>query len=372
MVGNVRNVPLKDGWSVKVRRSEKEYQSFFVTNFPEHADVPALWKVFDGYGYLIDVYIAKKRAKSGKRFGFIRFMGVKHVLDMENRLADVWMGSFHFYVEASKFDSTKTTKSLTERVTHVVDVDEDKVPKASNVAPKIIKNPEKTKVDLADENSYASRVSVKKQPVLQTTIEDSDLISISNKDYVVMAKVKDVGALYSVYKVCLAEGFSNFDIQYVGGYWIWFKFETLVSVSAFKTNDNILSLFYCIKEPSDNFTVDERIVWIEISGLPTCAWGTNASKKLASLFGRFLFFESNSKLPLSSSRVCIATYDKKPILSNVTIGIKGISVEVYAHEVGTWMFDIESTIDPVSSNDVSTNIDDIISSSSDSSDIEED
>nr|GFB53245.1 UvrD-like helicase, ATP-binding domain, P-loop containing nucleoside triphosphate hydrolase [Tanacetum cinerariifolium] len=38
-----------------------------------------LWKVCEGYGKVVDVYIPNRRSKSGKRFAFVRFIRVENV-----------------------------------------------------------------------------------------------------------------------------------------------------------------------------------------------------------------------------------------------------------------------------------------------------
>ncbi|GJT13083.1 hypothetical protein Tco_0860125 [Tanacetum coccineum] len=53
------------------------------------------------------------------------------------------------------------------------------------------------------------------------------------------------------------------------------------------------------------------MVWVEISGLPLCAWGSNAFKKVASSVGKFMFFEKDETGAMSLGRVSIATKHKK-------------------------------------------------------------
>ncbi|GKB17044.1 RNA-directed DNA polymerase, eukaryota, reverse transcriptase zinc-binding domain protein [Tanacetum coccineum] len=55
-----------------VKEVEKIATSFFVTNFPESLDAKNLWKEFQSFGRIVDAFIANKRSKTGKRFGFVR------------------------------------------------------------------------------------------------------------------------------------------------------------------------------------------------------------------------------------------------------------------------------------------------------------
>ncbi|GJR45822.1 putative RNA-directed DNA polymerase, eukaryota, reverse transcriptase zinc-binding domain protein [Tanacetum coccineum] len=92
-----------------------------------------------------------------------------------------------------------------------------------------------------------------------------------------------------------------------GGLWIWIQFSSSSSCSKFQENSTMKNLYYSIKTPSPSFKVEERMIWIEINRLPLCAWGSNAFKKVASLFGKFKFFEDEESTALSSGRVCIST-----------------------------------------------------------------
>ncbi|GJX17368.1 RNA-directed DNA polymerase, eukaryota [Tanacetum coccineum] len=48
--------------------------TIFVTNFPTTVSSKDLWKLCDRQGVVADVYIARKLSKSGRRFGFVRFI----------------------------------------------------------------------------------------------------------------------------------------------------------------------------------------------------------------------------------------------------------------------------------------------------------
>ncbi|GLT99815.1 hypothetical protein SLE2022_172290 [Rubroshorea leprosula] len=68
--------------------------SFFFYNFPDNWDAKALWHRFQECGRVDDVFVPAKRDKWGKRFGFVRMIGVQDVQQMEGRLNQIWLGSY--------------------------------------------------------------------------------------------------------------------------------------------------------------------------------------------------------------------------------------------------------------------------------------
>ncbi|GKE81185.1 hypothetical protein Tco_1551185 [Tanacetum coccineum] len=137
-------------------------------------------------------------------------------------------------------------------------------------------------------------------------LSEHDLIKVDTTT-VVLVKVKEVDTISNMYCICRNEGFNDIKIHYVGGLWVWIQFENEKTCEAFKSNVSLNSLWSSLLSISPSFVVDERLIWIEISGLPLCAWGSNALKKVISLFGKFKFFDSESDDIMSTGRVCIAT-----------------------------------------------------------------
>ncbi|GJX12519.1 hypothetical protein Tco_0204277 [Tanacetum coccineum] len=101
------------------------------------------------------------------------------------------------------------------------------------------------------------------------------------------------------------------------------------------------------------FKVDERMIWVEIIGLPLCAWGFNAFKKVACMFGKFIFFEAEESITMSSGRVCISTKSHNFIFERVQVDVHGVMFEVHVHELGSWSINItDDSLDTSSSFDV--------------------
>ncbi|GJW08172.1 RNA-directed DNA polymerase, eukaryota, reverse transcriptase zinc-binding domain protein [Tanacetum coccineum] len=132
------------------------------------------------------------------------------------------------------------------------------------------------------------------------TLTDHELVHIINSLEVALVKVKSVETMHTLYRLSREEGFDSVKIHHIGGLWLWVQFETVDSCNAFKNNTMLKSLFTKIKPVSRNFCVKERMVWVEISGLPLCAWGSNAFKKIVVSVGKFMFFEDDKSAAMNS------------------------------------------------------------------------
>ncbi|GKC63817.1 hypothetical protein Tco_1096415 [Tanacetum coccineum] len=111
------------------------------------------------------------------------------------------------------------------------------------------------------------------------SLNDQDLLSIDDSSRVLLVKRKEVDYMSNVYKICRNEGFMNLKIYHVGGLWIWILFPMTSSCSAFQANESLKRLSSALRTISPSFKVDERMISIERSSLPLCAWGSVAFKK---------------------------------------------------------------------------------------------
>ncbi|GJS61759.1 hypothetical protein Tco_0656543 [Tanacetum coccineum] len=168
-----------------------------------------------------------------------------------------------------------------------------------------------------------------------------------------LVKLKDVDSMSNMYMICKNEGFLDLKIHHVGGLWIWIQFPSSLSCAKFQDNASMHCLYTSIKPTSPSFKVDERLIWVEINGLPLCAWGSNAFKKVAGMVGKFMFFEAEESTAMSSGRICISTRSHKFVSEKVHVEVHGENFEVHVHELGTWSINItDDSIDTSSHIDV--------------------
>lgn len=107
----------RGSWNQYGRRRQRRYirepqyesiTSFYFTNFSEDWGTESLWKMFNRWGRVIDVYLPIKRNKVGRLFSFVRFEGVQNLQDFEARLNMIWIGLFKLRVNMSRFQRDRS------------------------------------------------------------------------------------------------------------------------------------------------------------------------------------------------------------------------------------------------------------------------
>ncbi|KAJ9557834.1 hypothetical protein OSB04_012448 [Centaurea solstitialis] len=78
--------------------------TFFFSNFPDMETECSMWKTFACLGVIVDLYIARKKSKWGKRFGFVRFIKVANWKALENDLNSIWIGNFRIRANLARFN----------------------------------------------------------------------------------------------------------------------------------------------------------------------------------------------------------------------------------------------------------------------------
>nr|GEX25411.1 RNA-directed DNA polymerase, eukaryota [Tanacetum cinerariifolium] len=188
-------------------------------------------------------------------------------------------------------------------------------------------------------------------------LNDRDLIRVNDSSTVILFNLKDVDSMSNMYVICRNKGFSNVKIHHAGGLWIWIQFSTPLSCFKFQENNDMKSFYSLIKSASPSLKVDERMICVEINRLPFCAWGSNAFKKVACMFRKFMFFDNEESTAMISSRVCISTKSYNFVSERVKVEVNRVMFDVHVHELGSWSINvIDGSLD-TSSNSYVNDID---------------
>ncbi|GJR63468.1 nucleotide-binding alpha-beta plait domain-containing protein [Tanacetum coccineum] len=247
------------------RRSKEDHvnqisTSIYVTNFPEHFTFRDLWKECQEFGRVIDAFIPARRSKSGNRFGFVRFIHIKDVDRLVRNLCTIWMGRLRLHANVARFQRTPLNK-----------VQFDKGDKGAYKPYAGAANNSKG----VGHNSYVGAVKNKMEykQVIEEHSQPSLVLDdscILDYDYslALMGKVSDFGLLTNLKMILIKEGFDNFILKYLGGFWVIIEFHTKEVLENFKSHVGVGSWFTSLEYTSNTFVIDERVVWVDIEGVP--------------------------------------------------------------------------------------------------------
>ncbi|GKE17155.1 retrotransposon protein, putative, ty1-copia subclass, partial [Tanacetum coccineum] len=289
---------------------------------------------------------------SGPKF---KFLGVHNEEVFAKSLSNVSIGNYHVFVAVARFQRNPKNDASYFNKPHSVN---SQLPRTTQPRPNLSTNvsseipPKKSYASVAHAETNTKEIRQNKfENIKSIQLTEDDLINVEDMSSVVMVKVKEIDTISNMYRVCQNEGFIDVKIHYVGGLWGWIQFLSVKSCDAFKSNESLKKLWTSIKDPSPSFVVDERMIWIEISGLPLYAWGSSAFKKVANIFGKFKFFDDDSEDSMSSGRACISTKSQSLISEKVNVDIKGVNFQVHVKEIGTWSTQILNDMDSNDSED---------------------
>ncbi|GJT98438.1 RNA-directed DNA polymerase, eukaryota, partial [Tanacetum coccineum] len=195
--------------------------------------------------------------------------------------------------------------------------------------------------DLDRLNSFASvlKEGYHKEIVNSNTALVLDDACIKDHDFSLslMGKVRNVTAIPNLYSILFNEGFHNTKITYLEGTWVLLVTDSVESKDKLLNHTGVGSWFSIIKEASNSFVCDERIIWVSIDGLPINAWTPNSLRKIASLWGEIVEWEISDSPFLLNKPLCLKTKNDVIINECYKIIIQGKVYWIRAKETHAWI-----------------------------------
>ncbi|GKC52966.1 RNA-directed DNA polymerase, eukaryota, reverse transcriptase zinc-binding domain protein, partial [Tanacetum coccineum] len=308
----------KSGTSKQSKEDDVQKVSLavYVTNFPENFSAKDLWNAWKVYGYIVDSYIPNRKSKMGKRFGFVRFIHVKDSDRLVQNLCTVWIGSFKLYANVARFDR----ESVKNKV-HSVNKETPTDTGGGNMSGG---GSDRTYVNVVKNNHIQKDINI-----IPTMVLDDSCLNKEDFSQLVLVK----------------EGFVNIDLKYMGGLWVMLVFSEDVSKKAFQVNESVGSWFSQIIQAHTDFVPEERVIWIEIEGVPCKWWSKNTFTRIASRWGHLLNAEELEEGGYHSNRMCIYSKINTAICESFKMAYHGKIYWVRAIEVPGWVPDFEEDCD---------------------------
>jgi len=141
---------------------------------------------------------------------------------------------------------------------------------------------------------------------------------------VVLGKVKDFKVLPNLWMMCKNEGFLDVAIRYVGGVWVLIEFLNAKTCNNFKANGVVKEWFLEITPWDRNFVNKERLVWLDVEGVPLRARSKSTFTKILAKWGDIMIMSNDLGENLYSNRVGVLTGFNDIISEVVQAKVDGI------------------------------------------------
>ncbi|GJR80795.1 RNA-directed DNA polymerase, eukaryota [Tanacetum coccineum] len=243
-------------------------KSVFITNFPDHFSARDLWEVCKGYGTVVDVYIPNRKSKAGKRYAFARFIRVDNVERLVSNLCTVWNGRMHMHANVVRFDRSAKPANKTIRT---------ETPAVNTYA----------SVHKGINSNHTLIVSIHSMVLDDSHIVHRDL------SYHVIGEAKQFMSIQKLPTILSKEGFPNVKLTYLGGLWVMMESSSLITKEKFLQHVGVVSWFNSLSNAQPDFVSKERIVWVDIEGVPLHLWSHSTFTKIDSKWGELLELEES-------------------------------------------------------------------------------
>ncbi|GJU57503.1 RNA-directed DNA polymerase, eukaryota [Tanacetum coccineum] len=313
--------------------TRKISHSIFVTNFPDSVTSRDLWKECSVYGTVVDVFIPAKKSTAGKRFAFVRFIKVFNLDRLVKNLCTLWIGSHHLFANQVRFDRPQKSVDYNHRFPPLKGSPKDfgRMDKFSEPDRRLGKSG--PHLFVANGHSVFPGSSISPSPALVLGDE-----CIVERDFskCAMGRVKDINSIPNLRIILADEGFEEVKFFYLGGKWVLFEFDMVESKEKLINHTGVNSWFHAIQDVIQDFVSDERIIWMDIEGIPLCAWSRETFSRIGKKWGEILDIEDNFDSSFGRKRLCISTKHPTSILETFKIIVKGKVFMVRAKELFTW------------------------------------
>nr|GEX55510.1 RNA-directed DNA polymerase, eukaryota [Tanacetum cinerariifolium] len=183
-----------------------------------------------------------------------------------------------------------------------------------------------------------SNVTISTSPFLlkpTLVLDDSCLV---NRDLVncVMGEVLQFSSINNLRVLLSNEGFHKVRIVYLGGLWVMIELKSSKTKLKFMQHVGVASWFRPLCNTQSDFAAKERIVWVDIEGVPLNAWSRSTFQKIASKWGEMVELEDGYDDLFARKRICIKTSQTENILESFKIIVKGKVFWARAKKLFVW------------------------------------
>nr|GEZ09092.1 RNA-directed DNA polymerase, eukaryota [Tanacetum cinerariifolium] len=195
----------------------------------------------------------------------------------------------------------------------------------------------KVKKQVTDvKGNMLSNVPLTPSLITSALVLNDSCISVRDLSRHVMGRVKDLNSIPNLRTLLTKEGFSDVKSTYLGGMWVMIELDNEATKLKVLQHIGVNSWFYVFQAAIHDFVSDERVVSVDIEGVPLNVWSRATFLKIGKKWGEPMDIEENLVSSFSRKRLCIKTKQADIILEKFKVIFKGKVYMARAKELFTW------------------------------------
>ncbi|KAJ0694769.1 putative RNA recognition motif domain, nucleotide-binding alpha-beta plait domain superfamily [Helianthus annuus] len=250
---------------------------FYVANLPDRCSGNDLAGEVRKYGMIFDIYIAWKRDKEGKRFGFLSLLDVKDRVDMVKKLSQIKMGEYRLKVNVARFVLEDGEINDSRPKTHYQPRKKDQPNVYSGAG---IRQPQQ-------EGSFSYKDAFFGANPARLVEVDDDFQAFDDEiGRAVLVRVSSIHVLKNIVCILKEMGLAEGKIRNLGGFTLMVSFKTkehavMAKVELLGRPDQFSSAVIWEGQEVDY----DRVAWLRIYGIPVNVMGNSVIEDVGRLFG---------------------------------------------------------------------------------------
>ncbi|ESW17972.1 hypothetical protein PHAVU_006G002800, partial [Phaseolus vulgaris] len=260
--------------------------SFFFTNFPEHFRERDLWRVFQRWGRVLDVFVSRKLNTRNQKFGFVRFQGVNDVVSLER-------------VNLPKYQRAEGTRVQRNEGSGV-----GWPPRKRATQPRTNWNRGQTEQqqsfaqvvsgEVAQSGTGGNAGGAHGEEVSELTVA---LESPSWLEGCYVGSLKVVSCMQALKECFVLGGFSHVSIRKLGESYVLLSCDEGEGLSKILTENKAWfdEMFLTVAPWDESFAVKERSVWLRCRGIPLQMWCDQCFFRVGELVGEVVEIDEATK-----------------------------------------------------------------------------
>ncbi|KAL4581161.1 hypothetical protein LXL04_017370 [Taraxacum kok-saghyz] len=260
--------------------------TLFFTNFPEYWETTKLWQEFRKIGTIVDAFVARKRNKLGRKFGFARFIRVLDIGKLTEALNNLWLNKFKLKANLAKY-GRKEVKDMSTKM------------KIAVAGPSTMAGAKPaTSRDDEGRRSYKEAVNgstplVKKhvnmepKPEIESIQASPSPDSLERLDRSLFGEVRCLEILKNFQEFPTIESLNDVRIRYFGGLAVLLEFSSKIAAKNYLilAKNTWSKWFRALECWSPDMQPMKSFAYLNIVGLPPHAWVPNVFSDIGAMWG---------------------------------------------------------------------------------------